>query len=138
MEETWTREIKVCGERFELLFVRRPFREGLEVRVNVRGKEISLAELGLDVDLLEPLGDPARTIERIAVEGGFDTIVIGSGPDEAALRRHADSLGIARRVTFLGRVPYAVVQVQLEEGPRLLPGNSQDRAVGEGGAGHRL
>ena len=30
------------------------------------------------MDLLEPLGDPARTIERIAVEGGFDTIVIGS------------------------------------------------------------
>jgi nucleotide-binding universal stress UspA family protein len=37
-----------------------------------------LAERGLDVDLLEPLGDPARTIVRIAVEGGFDTIVIGS------------------------------------------------------------
>jgi nucleotide-binding universal stress UspA family protein len=40
-----------------------------------------LAERGLDVDLLEPLGDPARTIVRIATEGGFDTIVIGSpGP----------------------------------------------------------
>ena len=37
-----------------------------------------LAEHGIDVDLLEPLGDPARTIERIAVEGDFDTIVIGS------------------------------------------------------------
>ncbi|HSW43469.1 MAG TPA: universal stress protein [Patescibacteria group bacterium] len=40
-----------------------------------------LARHGLSVDLLEPLGDPARTIERIACEGGFDTIVIGSrGP----------------------------------------------------------
>ena len=38
----------------------------------------SLAERGLQVDLLEPRGDPARTIERIAAEGGFDTIVIGS------------------------------------------------------------
>ncbi len=38
----------------------------------------ALAEHGLQVDLLEPLGDPAWTIERIAVEGGFDTIVIGS------------------------------------------------------------
>ena len=37
-----------------------------------------LAEHGLTVDLLEPLGDPARTIERIAAEGCFDTIVIGS------------------------------------------------------------
>lgn len=46
MEETWTREIQVGEERFELHFVRRAFREGLEVRVNVRGKEISLAELG--------------------------------------------------------------------------------------------
>lgn len=63
MEETWTREIKVCGERFELLFVRRPFREGLEVRVNVRGKEISLAELGLgERALIE------RAIARIEAE----------------------------------------------------------------------
>jgi nucleotide-binding universal stress UspA family protein len=38
----------------------------------------ALAERGLQVDLLEPLGDPARAIERIAAEGGFDTIVIGS------------------------------------------------------------
>jgi nucleotide-binding universal stress UspA family protein len=38
----------------------------------------ALAERGIAVDLLEPLGDPARTIERIAAEGGFDTIVIGS------------------------------------------------------------
>jgi nucleotide-binding universal stress UspA family protein len=36
-----------------------------------------LAQHGLEVDLLEPLGDPARTIERIAAEGGFDTVVIG-------------------------------------------------------------
>ena len=28
--------------------------------------------------MLEPIGDPARTIERMAVKGGFDTIVIGS------------------------------------------------------------
>lgn len=33
---------------------------------------------GLEAELLEPLGDPARTIERIAGEGGFDTIVVGS------------------------------------------------------------
>jgi nucleotide-binding universal stress UspA family protein len=33
---------------------------------------------GIEADLLEPAGDPARTIERIADDGGFDTIVIGS------------------------------------------------------------
>ncbi len=38
----------------------------------------ALADRGIDVELLEPLGDPARTIERIAQEGDFDTIVIGS------------------------------------------------------------
>jgi nucleotide-binding universal stress UspA family protein len=38
-----------------------------------------LAELGLEVELLEPSGDPARRIEQIAEEGGFDTIVLGSG-----------------------------------------------------------
>ena len=44
----------MCGERFELHFYRRPFREGLEVRVIVHGTEISLAELGLgELALLE-------------------------------------------------------------------------------------
>lgn len=37
-----------------------------------------LAEQGIVADYLEPAGDPAKTIERIADEGGFDTIVIGS------------------------------------------------------------
>ena len=38
-----------------------------------------LADMGLEVELLEPSGDPARRIEQIAEEGGFDTIVLGSG-----------------------------------------------------------
>lgn len=37
-----------------------------------------LAERGMTADLLEPIGDPASTIERIAEDGGFDTVVIGS------------------------------------------------------------
>lgn len=37
-----------------------------------------LRENGIEAELLEPAGDPARTIERIAKEGGFDTIVMGS------------------------------------------------------------
>jgi nucleotide-binding universal stress UspA family protein len=40
-----------------------------------------LAEMGLEVELLEPSGDPARRIEQIAEEGGFDTIVLGCGGD---------------------------------------------------------
>jgi nucleotide-binding universal stress UspA family protein len=37
-----------------------------------------LQEKGVEADLLQPAGDPARTIEHIAAEGGFDTIVLGS------------------------------------------------------------
>ena len=37
-----------------------------------------LLEEGIEAELLEPIGDPARTIERIARDGGFDTVVIGS------------------------------------------------------------
>lgn len=38
-----------------------------------------LAEMGLEVELLEPSGDPACRIEQIAEEGEFDMIVLGSG-----------------------------------------------------------
>jgi nucleotide-binding universal stress UspA family protein len=37
-----------------------------------------LADRGIEVELLEPTGDPAATIERIADEGAFDTIILGS------------------------------------------------------------
>jgi nucleotide-binding universal stress UspA family protein len=37
-----------------------------------------LATHGMTADLLEPIGDPAATIERIANDGGYDTVVVGS------------------------------------------------------------
>jgi nucleotide-binding universal stress UspA family protein len=37
-----------------------------------------LREVGIEAELLEPGGDPARTIERVADERGYDTIVIGT------------------------------------------------------------
>ncbi len=37
-----------------------------------------LRERGVEAQLLEPIGEPAATIERIAREGEYDTIVIGS------------------------------------------------------------
>jgi nucleotide-binding universal stress UspA family protein len=37
-----------------------------------------LALQGIEPELIEPIGDPARTIERIARDGGFDTVVVGS------------------------------------------------------------
>jgi nucleotide-binding universal stress UspA family protein len=38
----------------------------------------SLRELGIEAELLRPSGNPAATIERIAGEGHFDVVVIGS------------------------------------------------------------
>jgi nucleotide-binding universal stress UspA family protein len=37
-----------------------------------------LQEAGIEADLLEPGGDVARTIERVADERGYDTIVVGT------------------------------------------------------------
>jgi nucleotide-binding universal stress UspA family protein len=37
-----------------------------------------LALQGIEAELLEPLGEPARAIERIARDGGFDTVIVGS------------------------------------------------------------
>lgn len=43
----------------------------------LEAKEI-LATHGITAELMEPIGDPARTIERIAESGGFDVVVVGS------------------------------------------------------------
>lgn len=37
-----------------------------------------LAENGIEAEMIEPSGDPAKEIEKIATAGKFDTIVIGS------------------------------------------------------------
>lgn len=37
-----------------------------------------LREAGIEAELYEPGGDPAREIERLADEQGYDTIVIGT------------------------------------------------------------
>lgn len=37
-----------------------------------------LALQGIEAELIEPIGIPATTIERIARDGAFDTVVVGS------------------------------------------------------------
>ena len=37
-----------------------------------------LADAGIEAEMLEPGGDPAKAIETIADERGYDTIVLGS------------------------------------------------------------
>jgi nucleotide-binding universal stress UspA family protein len=55
-----------------------PWDDGaVHARELLEAKELLLAA-GIEAELLEPTGDPAKTIERMADEGGFDTIVMGS------------------------------------------------------------
>jgi nucleotide-binding universal stress UspA family protein len=67
-----------------------------------------LSEHGIEPALLSPAGDPAKTIERIAAEGAFDTVIVGSrglGPLSRALQgsisehvaTHADATVIVAR-----------------------------------------
>jgi nucleotide-binding universal stress UspA family protein len=44
----------------------------------LRNAKAILEEHGLHPELMEPVGDPAASIERIANDGGYDTVVIGS------------------------------------------------------------
>jgi len=46
-EESWKRSIDVQGVPFTLIFLRRPFREGLEVRIETPWGLVSVPELGL-------------------------------------------------------------------------------------------
>ncbi len=43
----------------------------------VEARELLRAE-GLEAELLEPMGDPALMIERMAEKGGYDTVVVGT------------------------------------------------------------
>lgn len=38
----------------------------------------SLRQAGVEAELIEPMGDPAKEIEKITRAGNFDTVVIGS------------------------------------------------------------
>ncbi|MFO1539069.1 MAG: universal stress protein [Chloroflexota bacterium] len=43
----------------------------VEAREALRGE-------GIDAGLVEPAGDPAETIVRLAEEGGYDTLIVGA------------------------------------------------------------
>jgi len=54
MEEVWTKSFEVEGRVFEAVCMRRPFREGFEVHIDVDGETLTFAELGYgDTALLE-------------------------------------------------------------------------------------
>lgn len=44
----------------------------------LRDAQVRLREHGIEPELIEPYGDPAWTIERVAAERDYDTIILGS------------------------------------------------------------
>jgi glycosyltransferase involved in cell wall biosynthesis len=87
---------------------RRPFREDGRLRLIYAGAVTPTYELDVAVDAVWRLAE-----ERPDLDVAFD--VFGRGDSEAALRDQAERLGIAERVTFLGRIP-------LEEVPAAIAG----------------
>lgn len=55
-----------------------PWDDAAVHKTQLREAGAALRELGIEAELMEPAGDPATTIERIAVTGEYDTIVIGA------------------------------------------------------------
>ena len=55
-----------------------PWDDGEVHRRELEEARSLLALQGIEPELLEPIGDPAQTIERIARDGGFDTVIVGS------------------------------------------------------------
>lgn len=55
-----------------------PWDDGAVHEQELRDAKAIIEEHGLKADLLEPVGDPAITIEHLAEDGNYDTVVIGS------------------------------------------------------------
>jgi nucleotide-binding universal stress UspA family protein len=58
----------------------------------LRDAQDRLRQKGIEPELIEPYGDPAWTIERVASERNFDTIVMGSRGQGALGRFFAGSV----------------------------------------------
>jgi len=47
-------------------------------RAELLEADLALRALGIEPELIESSGDPARTIERIAAERSFDAVIVGA------------------------------------------------------------
>lgn len=59
-------------------------------------------------------------LDAAALVDDMDVDIVGSGPEEAALRAQVDRLGLAERVRFLGQVPPAQMPGVLASGDALI------------------
>ena len=63
MEESWTEVIDVDGQVFNVTFLRRPFREGLQVQIEIDDQVVTLGELGFGLtEVRERVADEIRRI----------------------------------------------------------------------------
>lgn len=76
-------------------------RELLEARTRLR-------DAGIEPELIEPGGDPARTIERVAEERGYDLVVLGAPGRRPFARRIRGS--VAEHVASHARVTVIVAR----------------------------
>lgn len=65
------------------------------------------------VGALVPRKGQALVIEAMAALPDAELVLVGAGPDGAALRRQAESLGISHRVHFLGSVDHDLLPIVL-------------------------
>ena len=64
-EEEYSKDFEVDGVPYTAYFVRRPFREGIEISVEVDGEVITLAEFGFgEKSALEALTEKIRESKR--------------------------------------------------------------------------
>jgi len=63
---------------------------------------------GIDAGLVEPAGDPAETIGRLAEEGGYDTLIVGACREAADRSGSGD--GVVGRLAATARTTLIVAR----------------------------
>jgi nucleotide-binding universal stress UspA family protein len=76
-----------------------------------------LRRRGIEAGLIEPAGDPARTIERLAEERGYDTIVVGG--NRPGREAHPWMESVTAHVAANSRADVVVARRVLGPDPRL-------------------
>lgn len=74
-----------------------------------------LRRFGLEAGLIEPAGDPAQTIERLATERGYDTIVVGG--NRASRDGHPWSESVTAHVAANAKTDVVVARRALLHSP---------------------
>ncbi len=85
-----------------------------EAKMAPQGARFRLVYVG-QLTFAKGVGDLLQGFAALPRDAGFELTLIGSGPEEAALRPLVDSLGISDRATFLGKIDHDDVLVAMRE-----------------------